>query len=171
MFKQGDIVLYGSEGVCVIDEVMTRKFKDQALEYYILTSVYNSSSKIFVPTQNEDLMSRMKDVMTKDDIYQLIAHVKEQKFVWIDHDNTRKEKYKEIMRSGQRNDLVALINTLTLRSKELKENGKKLNAIDDQALKDAQKLLYGEIAYVLKIKIDEVEKFILKQIEEDLILS
>ncbi|MEG0277419.1 MAG: CarD family transcriptional regulator [Coprobacillus sp.] len=171
MFKQGDIVLYGSEGVCMIDEVMTRKFKDQLLEYFILKSVYNPSSKIFIPTQNEDLMSRMKDIMSKDEIYQLIAHINEEELIWIDHDNSRKEKYKEIMRNGQRNELVSLIKTLSLRNKELKLNGKKLNAMDDQFFRDAQKLLNGEIAYVFNIQQDEVGPFISKQMGGDLILS
>ncbi|MEG0593289.1 MAG: CarD family transcriptional regulator, partial [Coprobacillus sp.] len=95
MFKQGDIVLYGSEGVCVIDEVMTRQFKEEAMEYYILKSVYHPASKIFVPTQNEELMSRMKDILSKNEIYQLLDDIKEEELIWIDHDNQRKERYKQ----------------------------------------------------------------------------
>lgn len=171
MFKQGDIVLYGSEGVCVIDEVMTRKFKNQLMEYYILKSVYNASSKIFVPTQNEELMSRMKDVLSKAEIYQLIEDIEKEELIWIDHDNSRKERYKQIMKMGQRNEVVSLAKTLYLRSKELKENGKKLNAMDDQFLRDAQKLLHEEIAYVLNIEKDEVSTFISKRIGEEVIFS
>lgn len=171
MFKQGDIVLYGSEGVCIIDEVMIRQFKEESMEYYILKSVYHPASKIFVPTQNEELMSRMKDILSKNEIYQLLDDIKEEELIWIDHDNQRKERYKQIMKAGQRHELVSLIKTLYIRSKNLKANGKKLNAADDQFFRDAQKLLHEEIAYVLDIQQEEVGTFISNHLGEEIIYS
>ena len=74
MYKTGDTVLYGSEGVCKITDITEKQFGDVSIEYYILTPVFNNRSTFFVPTKNETLVSRMRPILTNREILDLITN-------------------------------------------------------------------------------------------------
>lgn len=85
--------------------------------------------------------------------------------LWIDNDNLRKERYKGILRDGNRQEIMQLIRTLYLHQLKLKEEGKKFHASDDKFYKDAERILYEEFAYVLNISEEEVVPFICQEID------
>ncbi|MBP1569808.1 MAG: CarD family transcriptional regulator, partial [Oscillospiraceae bacterium] len=66
---------------------------------------------------------------------------------------------------GVRKDIATLIRSLYLHKKELAEKGKKLRSSDEQIMQRAEKLLYGEFAWVLGIEPKEVVPFIRERIE------
>ena len=53
MYKIGDTVLYGREGVCKIKDIVTRKLNNIDKQYYFLTPL-DDHITILVPTDNED---------------------------------------------------------------------------------------------------------------------
>lgn len=165
MYKVNDTVLYGNDGVCIISDIVSRSFRDNVIEYYVLKPVYSEGSTIYVPVENKELVEKMKKILSVKEIYTLIQQVPNTESIWIQNDNMRKEKYKEIIKSGDRLELMKLIRTLYLHQQELKKNGKKFHATDDRFMKDAEKILYEEFAYVLNIHQDEVVPFICQQIE------
>lgn len=165
MFKINDTVLYGIEGVCVITEITERQFKGQVMKYYVLKPVYHEGATVFVPVNNESLVAKMKKILSVDEIHQLIHDMPNEDLIWIDNDNQRKEKYREILRNGNRKDLTQLIRTIYLKQEELRKIGKKIHATDDNIFKEAEKILYEEFAYVLNIQKNEVVPFIFNQIE------
>lgn len=85
--------------------------------------------------------------------------------LWIDNDNARRERYREILQSGDRAQLVGLIKALYCRQQEQQAKGRKLHAADERYLHEAEKILYEEFAHVLRIKRDEVLPFIMEQIQ------
>ena len=135
------------------------------IDYYILKPVYSEGSTVFVPVNNEELTSKMKKILSLDEVKALIQTMPEMELIWIDNDNRRKEKYKEIIKNGNRNELISLIKTLYKHRESLGENGKKFHATDEKFLQDAEKILYDEFKYVLNIKEEEVVPFIIEQIE------
>lgn len=165
MFKKNDTVLYGVEGVCIVSEITERQFRNQILKYYVLKPVYHQGATVFIPVHNEELVSKMKRILSVDEIHQLIQDMPNEDLIWIDNDNQRKERFKEILRNGNRKELIQLIRTVYLKQEELKKVGKKIHTTDDNAFKDAEKILYEEFAYVLNIHKDEVIPFIFNQIE------
>lgn len=168
MFHLNDTVLYGVEGVYRIEEIAERDFKGEKAEYYVLRSLYNDSATIFVPCKNEALLAKMRLVLSEDEIHRIIREMPAgDPLDWIDDENTRLREYKEIILKGDHRDLVRLIKTLYLHRQEQKKIGKNLHKVDERFLKDAEKLLYGEFAYVLNIKPEQVLPFIRSQIGED----
>lgn len=165
MYKVNEIVLYGNEGVCKIQEMMTRLVGGKSVEYYVLKPVYTKGSTIYVPSDSEELMKKMKKILSVEEIMELIHTMPDAKSVWVDNDNLRKEKYREILKNGDRKELIRLIRTLFLHQEKLKDQGKKFHAADDKFFKDAEKVLYDEFAYVLNIRQDEVIPFICEEIE------
>lgn len=97
----------------------------------------------------------------------MIQGMSEEKTKWIANAAVRKEKFKEILREGKREELIALIKSVYLHKQQLIEEGKKkLHVADENAMKDAERMLYDEFAYVLKIERSEVLPFIMEQIEK-----
>ena len=136
---------------CKITDLTKRSFANKVVEYYVLKPVYNEHSIVYIPIDNEELVSKIKRILSVEDIHELIRTLPNEDYCWIENDNQRKEKYREIIKSGNRKELMKMIRTLYLYQQELKKDGKKIHAADDKFFKDAEKVLYDEFAYVLDI--------------------
>lgn len=155
MFKTGDTVLYGSEGVCKIIEITEKKFGDTAIEYYVLTPVFSNRSTFFVPTQNEKLTSRLHPILTNAEIMNIIETTDELS-QWIDNDSDRKDAFRAIVAGGEVRDIVSMLKSIIRHKAEVESVGKKLHKADEIAYKEAQKILYEEFAMVMDVSKDEV---------------
>lgn len=165
MYSVGETVLYGSQGVCKIVGTDEKKIGGSKVKYFVLKPVYDENSTLFVPLSNNDLMSKMRSVLSAEEIYEMIKAMPDEDTIWIDDENERKQKYQQIISQADRKKLVQLIKTLYLHKISQQEKGRKLHQCDEIILKQAEKLLYDEFALVLKIKPDEVLPLIMQQIE------
>lgn len=164
MHNINDMVLYGTEGICRITDISVQNMHGEDVEYYVLKPVGENNSTIFVPTGSEVLTARMKRIMSAEEIYALIQTMPDEESEWIENENMRRQRYREILADGDRKDLVRMIKAIYLHEQERKKMGKKLHLSDEKFLRDAEKLLYEEFAHVLNIKKDEVLPFIMEQI-------
>lgn len=165
MFQISDTVIYGAEGVFKIHEITNMDFSGESKDYYVLKSLYNENSTIFVPTDKETLIAKMRKVLSKEEIYDMIRSMPDEELIWIEDENERMQVYKEILMKGNHRQIVKLIRTLYLHGQKLKQMGKNLHKVDERFLKDAERILYDEFAYVLNIKPNQVLPFIQEQIE------
>ncbi len=159
MFKIGDIVKYGVNGICKITDITVRSFLGENVEYYELTSTSREDS-FYVPTKNEKLVAKIQYILSKDEVYDLIGSIPECAFEWDAEDKVRAEKYESIFSSGDRRNLVGLVRTLKAKKDELAAKGKKLHVADERALASAEKVIAEEFSEVLEIKKSEVGTFI-----------
>lgn len=166
-FNINDTVLYCAHGVCKISEITAKRFNGRTIEYYVLKPVYNDSSTIFVPTDNDALTDKMHRILSADEIYSLIKSMPDEEQIWIEDERERRDRYKEILSGSDRTELIRLIKTLHLRQQARSGRKKRLHMADEKFLKDAEKLLHEEFAHVLSIRCEQVLPFILKQIEVD----
>lgn len=168
MYKIKDVVMYGDEGVCIISDIVVREFKGEHIRYFVLKPVTNNSTTIYIPVNNKELVIRMKKVLSKEEVVELIKSMPQLDEEWIKSDNLRKDKYKEVLKSGNREELVCMIKNLCSHSLKMKEEGKKFHICDERMMKDAKKKLYEEFSYVLDIEFDEVVKYI-EGVNEELV--
>ncbi len=155
-----DTVLYGTNGVCIIAEITKRKIGNELVEYYILKPIYNEGSTIFVPTANETLTSRMKSIISREELCSAIETASLECLVWIDNEPERKQKYREILEIGSVYDILQLMRTLYLRRDKVSELGKKLYVSDERLLKDTEKIIFDEVAFVLDMERSKVGDFL-----------
>lgn len=165
MFYVNETVLYGTEGVCRIADIERKNFGGKQMEYYVLRPVYQDSSTIFVPLQNEALLKKMRRILSAEEIVEIIRAMPSEEYLWIEDEAERRETYKGILMDGDRGALVRLIKTLYAHQKKQQAKGKKLHISDERFLKEAEKILYDEFALVLNIKRQQVLPFILDQIQ------
>lgn len=160
MFKKGEAVVYGSQGVCVIKDVSVMSFGREKREYYILQPVYDENSTIYAPTDNESVTSKMRRVMTQGDIESLIDGVQNEKTQWIDNEADRREFCETVINKGDRKELMKLIGMLYMKQQDLKAQKKKLHLADEKYLKEAEKIINDEMAYVLKLDRNSISDYI-----------
>ncbi|MBQ7870703.1 MAG: CarD family transcriptional regulator [Oscillospiraceae bacterium] len=165
MYQIGETVLYGTEGVCRIAEMQEMKVGGKKKQYYVLKPVYREGATVFVPADNEQLLERMKRVLSAEEIRQLLAEVCTEELDWIEDPGERKAEYQKILRSGDRCAVVRMIRVLYLRRQHLRSAGRQLRSGDDQLLREAEKLLNDEFALVLNIPQHQVPEYIRSQIE------
>ena len=79
----------------------------------------------------------------------------------------RREAYEQILRSGDRVGMARLIRALSLQKVRLGAQHKKLHAAEEAILKEAERELNEEFAYVLGLSLEETPAFIRNLIETD----
>jgi Transcriptional regulators, similar to M. xanthus CarD len=161
VYQVGDIVLYSSHGVCKVVEIVERDLSGNRIKYYVLKPIYDNNSTVFIPVNSEALTSKMRDVLSLDEVQVLIEEIPNKTTIWIDNENARRDRYKEIVAGGNRTELVQLIKTLYQTQQVQRESGKKLHLSDERFMKDAEKMLYEELAHVLDIECSQVLEFVL----------
>ncbi len=160
MLNVGETFVYGSSGVCRVEDICVRDCGSGKKEYYVLQPVYDARSTVYIPTDSEKLVSNVRTLLTEKEVYDMISSMPEEGFEWIINDKERIETFRSILEEGTRQDVVKLLRTLYLRKKELAEKGKKLRSADEAMMQRAEKLIYGEFAWVLGISPSEVNGFI-----------
>lgn len=166
MFQINDTITYGTNGVCKIDDITMKEFMGATKEYYVLKPVSDSASTLYVPVHNEKVVSKMKKILSKQEVYQLIETMPEQENIWFQKDNERKEQYKKIIADGDHGKLIGMIKAIYLQKKKREEEGKRLHISDDRFFKEAERILYDEFQYVLNIKKEELLPLIFSKIKE-----
>ena len=161
-FEKGQIIAYGTNGICIVDDIKPMKIiSDAPLEpYYVLKLKRDTQSKVFVPVGNETLTSKMRDPMEKEEILDMLKHVKSDKMKWDTDRRARADMFRDILVEGVSLGLLKMVICLYERKRYLYKSGKKLPVTDTNTLKTAVRLLEEEVGYVLDIDEDKVGAFI-----------
>lgn len=153
MYKVGTYVSYRSEGICVVSEIRSQKFGmlNEYKDFYILSPVKDPNSKLFVPTDNEALISKMRELCSADDVNALAEELLGKTLEWDSQSRRRSNFFKEILAGGDRELLISLIHTVIAMENELSMIGKHVTQGDWTALERAQKMLVNEFSFTTDI--------------------
>ncbi len=165
MIKKNDTLLYGVHGVCKVTDTVTKMVGGAEREYYVLKPVFDRGTVLYVPTRNEKLTAKLKRILSAEEIYAMIRSMPEEELLWVESENDRKRIYQEALVSGEREQLVRLIKTLHVRREKRTEQKKALLLSDERFMKEAERILYEEFAYVLKIDREQVLPLIMEEIQ------
>lgn len=153
-------VLYGIHGVCVIQQIQEQIIDYQKKQYYVLVPVDRSDTQYLIPTDNEMAVSKLRPLLTRQELECMLCDKAITQNVWIPEENLRKMRYKELLSSGDRLAILAMVHTLRLHKQRQLEQGKKFHQCDEFFLRDAEKLIRAEISSVLDIPPAEVERYL-----------
>ena len=163
MYAVGDKVVYGALGVMEIIEITDQTVGDITRRYYVMKEYSSQSSSLtYVPLENDNLVSQMKPLLTKDEIIQVIREAKRSpELEWIEDNRARSEMYKKILASADRAKLLAMINSVYRTGIRREEEGKKNYIADENSMRRAEKLINSEFSLVLGIPESSVCEFIM----------
>ncbi|MBQ9643707.1 MAG: CarD family transcriptional regulator [Lachnospiraceae bacterium] len=166
MWREGDYVLHGSDGVCVITDVQKLDLTgDGAAEYYILEPLYKKGLTVYVETSDSE--DSLKKPMDRQEIEQMIGQIPEYEMSWISNERERQDTLGRMLREGELQDLFRVVAVLYRHRQELLRRGKKMRASDEQFLQRADSRINRELAYGIGVAPEQVPQYIRERIEKE----
>ncbi len=161
MFQVGDYIVYGSNGICRVEEITHPDIAGSTPDklYYVLVPEKTRDSRLFCPTDNNRVV--LRSVITAEEAKALLEEVKEIEPLRIQSERQRDDTYKKAMKSCDLRQCVQMIKALLIRKEEREANGKKVTVTDERYMKLAEDGLYSELALAMGIDREEIkEKFL-----------
>lgn len=160
MFSIGDTVLFGTEGVFVIEQITQKEICGKTADYYALKSKFKDNSVVYLPVANKELTEKIRPLLTEDEIIELLGNISDSDEMWIDDNKLRKEKFMDILQGGCREEIIRLADAIYHRQQILKLNHRKLSLADERILKEAERIIAMEFSFVLNIEQKDVGEYI-----------
>ncbi len=160
MYQIGDRIIYGSNGVCTVDEIKMIEVphSDEMKAYYVIKPMYQDC-QISVPV---DTKVFMRPIISGQEAIVLIDRIPEMQAEPYYNSALRQlqEYYEAKLKSHSCADLIELALSLHKKKRNLLEQKKKFGAIDERYLKRTEDLLFGELSVALEIPKTEVRQYI-----------
>lgn len=162
MYKIGDNVIYGASGVMSVVDIREESIGDDVRSYYVLRPLsVRSDSFTFVPVDNEQLVSMMRPLLTREEIIEQIKKAQTlPECEWNNDNRRRADAFKRILESGDRAAILAMMRTIYNAGKRREMEGKKNFLADETVLKKAEKIIASEISVVVGINEEDAFSFI-----------
>ena len=166
MFQKGEYVIYGNNGICLIQDITTLNIPgvDKDRQYYLLKPVYASGSTVYTPVDTAE--TSLRHALSKDEADSLIRSIPDIPLIPLTDEKTLEKTYKEYMRSNSCKAWVQLIKTIYLRKERRIMKGYKVTALDNRYFNLAETSLYGELSIALGKPRNEVKSYISSCIDE-----
>ena len=170
-FQEGDLIVYGTTGVCRVDSVMEPDFQasrhgfDRERKYYVLKPLYRTET-IYVPTDNEKVF--MRPVISREEAERLIDMIPTITAEAIHADSLQELRnyYRSATTNYDCEDLIELTMSIYAKKKSMESQNKKFGEVDGKAMKQAEDMLYGEFAVALDMEKSRVPDYISKRVSE-----
>lgn len=166
MYSCLDLVIYGIHGVCKIVDIEPRTIDGKKVSYYVLTPIDQPNAVYYVPTHNPVAVAKLRPILSKDDFISLLNSRTVKENVWIADEGKRKNHYKSLITSGDREALLQMIHTLHTQKQLQLSAGRKFHLCDENFLRDAERLLSSECAHVMGISMNEATAYIREQLKK-----
>lgn len=160
MFKVNDTVVHPSMGICTVTDITKMAVgKNPPKDFYVLKPKYeNSGTKIYVPVNGK---IELRYPLDAEQIKKILGEVLKTPALWIDNDVLRKAEFTEILRGGDHTKILKLIYELHENKNKKEQSGKKLHLSDEKVLREAERLIHGELAYSMQIEPENVAEYIM----------
>ncbi len=166
MYQKGELVIYGNNGICRVEEIgvpVGTPMGHNGKIYYTLTPVFGSGM-IYAPVDTKVFMRPILSKEQAEKLIEQIPNIQEEAFAGRDV-RALSEKYRGFLDTHQCEDLVRLVKTVYMKEKTMVENGKKLAKTEQEFGKLAKELLHKEFSIALNIPYEMVEEYITRRVE------
>lgn len=167
MYQVGDLILYGSTGVCKVADITTQELagKDKKQLFYVLEPLYQNCT-IFTPVNTTKIF--MRPIISKDEAERLIDMIPAIRAEAYHNRalNQLAEHYKAALITHDCSDLIELSMSIYAKKQFAEQQKRKFGVVDEKFMKRAEDLLFGELAAALNIPKDQVPEYIAERVEE-----
>ena len=160
-------IRYGGTGVCLIDRIEEVAYPGpKPLRLcYILKPLHSSGMEVSVPLDNETLCAKMQPLRSKAEIDAMLdAAAHDDEMEWISERKRRSSEFRRILAGGDAQTLLRMIHCILRQEAALRERGKRLSAMDDNARKDAARMLDEEFGFSLGMTPEQASIYICEKL-------
>lgn len=166
MFQVGELVVYGSTGVCRVEGVsrMDQPGGDRGKRYYVLKPLWQDGV-IYAPVDSEKVP--MRPVISREEAETIIDRMPDIPAAVCRGGTAQAQaqQYQSAVRDGGHEALIKMMKALRRKQGLAESKNRRLGLVDERYMKQAERLLYGELATALEIPYDEVEDYIAARLE------
>ena len=165
MFKVGDHVVYGTNGVCLVTEVCSSPFdKRDTRTYYVLKPVSGpAAAVIYTPVDNDRVP--MRALLSSEEVGALLSRLTAIPELTIPYEKARREAYRTAIITGDPEAYVAVIKTIGVRRAEFSGTQRRLPEFEIEYDGIARRHLYTELSLVLGRTPEEIAACVAEQLE------
>ena len=159
MHKMGDAVLYGTSGVCIMEDLREECFAGEPRAYYVLRPITETGkTRIYVPVDNEVLVGNIQPLLSAAALLETVRSTPPFSATeWPKESRLRNKRCKEVLASGDRSLLIRLVKTV--RSEEHTPT-----AAEESACLRAGAMLYQEFSLAFELEQTDMVPLILGDI-------
>ena len=149
--SKGQYVVYGTNGICLVEDISEMAFPtgSEQKPYLILRPLSDRGSTIYIPHDNELLLSRMRPLLTKKEASALLNGDCAKSFLWNEDRKQRILAFKACLSENDLAALLPMIRCICQKRDQLSEKNKKLSTADRELLSVAVKTVCDELSFVL----------------------
>lgn len=166
MYQKDDLIVHQSAGVCrVTDTTMMAFSKGSEKQLYYVLQPLREGGVLYSPVDSDKVF--LRPALTREQALALIdtiPTIDAQAF----HTRSLQEladHYQQALGTHDCADLVELILSIWAKKQDVEENRRRLGQLDLRYMKQAEELLYGELACALEIPDEQVQSFIADRLD------
>lgn len=163
MFQPGELLIYGSTGVCQVLSIDQRQDYingvRQTRTYYRLKPLYQGGV-IYTPVDNGKVV--MRPVISREEAEALIDGIPALRPAACPATTTQAltQHYQASLRQNSCRGLLELTMAIHQKQCRAEARNRRLGMVDERFMKQAEQLLFGELAAALDIPYEEVQPYI-----------
>lgn len=166
MYQKGDLVVYGATGVCKVEGFGNPDPRDRSgRQFYLLKPLYQDGI-IYTPMEGGKVS--MRPVMSPEEAQRLISLIPDL-HPEVFRERTLQllaQRYQSLLQSGDCRVLLELTMSVYQKRRQAEQQNRRLGMVDERYGRQAERLLFGELAVALDIPIDNVPNYISSQMEQ-----
>ena len=166
MFQPGELVVYGTTGVCRVEEITRPNLSgpDRNKTYYLLKPLYQDGV-IYAPVENAKAPMRpVISAKAAEALIDLIPTIKAEVFRGPTL-QALAQHYQSAVRTSDCKELVELMMSIYAKRRQAEAQNRRLGMVDERYMKQAERLLHGELSVALGIPLEEVQPYIARRVE------
>ena len=166
-YTAGTHVRYGGTGICLIERVEDVPYPgiQPTKRCYVLRPVRNPGMAVSVPVDNAVLTGRIQPLRTAEEIDRMLETAASQEALqWEPERKVRSVLFRNLLSAGDAPSLIGMIRCILAQERVLRAHGKHLSAMDENACRDAERMLDEELAFTLGMSPDDAGEYIRKKL-------
>lgn len=164
MFEIGEKIVYGSMGVCEVQDVAPMDFGGGGEKelYYVLRPLYQDGV-IYAPVKGAVYM---RPILSAQEVNRLIDGIPQMEAAVVEERSLTMlaAHYETILSTHDCRELLTLSMSLYEKKQRARQQKKKFGQIDTRFMKRTEELLFGEMAAALGIPVEQVPDYIVQRV-------
>ena len=165
MFQLGDLVVYHTTGVCRVEGITTPNMTgaDRNKLYYQLKPL-QQDGVIYCPVDNPKV--RIRPIISREEALALIdliptIHAEACRAPTL---QALAQRYQAAVHSSDCRDLLEMMMSIHAKQRQAETQKRRLGLVDERYMKQAERLLHGELAAALDIPFESVPEYIAQRV-------
>lgn len=159
MFNCGDLIVYGNNGVCRVEEITEMSLTGGEEQLYYVLKSKTGGGTAYVPVNSPVYM---RPVMSQQEAEELVRQIPFVKTDCFEVSNARdmQKLYRETIQSHDCVQIISLIKHIRRTEKKKQEMKKKLSSTEERFLEQAMKIINSELSVALNLEPQKLPEYI-----------